>query len=170
MEAMVETGVFGRAREGGHILALHEGTFTSHDPTECWGFGIPGSPEVEGAGCLNFRYRFLYHLMKQRGEVVPLVVSEWYCGDEKSASTETLVDAVKWYDDEASKDYYFWATCPFTLGPTSQWTHTDYERVYEGGLVDYMIAIKDRQNAAPPAPPEAESLLRRLLRRWGAGS
>jgi hypothetical protein len=81
---------------------------------------------------------------------VPLVVSEWYCGDEQSASTPTLVDALKWYDGEASKDYYFWATCPFTLGPTSQWTHTDYERVYEGGLVDHMIEVKDRQNAAPP--------------------
>jgi hypothetical protein len=165
MQAMVETGVFARAREGGHILALHEGTFTTHDPTECWGWFGDGFPEVEGAGCLNFRYRFLYHLMKQRGEVVPLVVSEWYCGDEKSASTETLVDAVKWYEAEASKDYFFWATCPFTLGPTSAWQHTDYERVYEGGLVDYMIEVRDRQNATPPAPPETDSLLPRLRRR-----
>jgi hypothetical protein len=159
MEAMVATGVFSHARRGEHILAIHEGTFSTHDPTECWGFGIPGSPEVEGAGCLNFRYRYLYHLLKQRGEVVPLVVSEWYCGDEQSASTQTLVDALKWYDGEASKDYYFWATCPFTLGPTSGWRHTDYERVYEGGLVDYMIQVKDRENATPSGPSGADSLL-----------
>jgi hypothetical protein len=158
MQAMVATGVFSQARQGGHILALHEGTFSSHDPTECWGWTIPGSPVVGGAGCLNFRYRYLYHLLKQRGEVVPLVVSEWYCGDEKSASTETLVNALKWYDGEASKDYYFWATCPFTLGPTSGWKHTDYQRVYEGGLVDYMIEIKDRENATPPGPSQAGGL------------
>jgi hypothetical protein len=84
-------------------------------------------------------------------------VSEWYCGDEQSASTETLVDALKWYDGEASKDYFFWATCPFTLGPTSGWRHTDYERVYEHGLVDYMIEVQDRQNATPPEKePEPE--------------
>ena len=153
MQAMVETGVFSRARQGGHILALHEGTFDSHDPRQYWGSKIPPAddvPDVEGAGALNFRYRYLYHLLKQRGEVVPLVVSEWYCGDEQSASIQTLVDALKWYDGEASKDYYFWATCPFTLGPSSGWGHTDYERVYEGGLVDYMIGIKHRQNAGLP--------------------
>lgn len=165
MEAMVETGVFDRAREGGHILALHEGTFVTHDPQEGWGQTIPGSPEVEGAGALNFRYRYLYHLLKRRGEVVPLVVSEWYCGDEESASTETLVDALKWYDGEASEDYYFWAASPFTLGPTSGWGHTDYERVYEGGLVDYMIEIKDRQNAAPLGQSSVDSLPSGLLRR-----
>jgi hypothetical protein len=158
MEAMVESSVFARAREGGHILALHEGTFATHDPQEGWGSTIPGSPRVPGAGALNFRYRYLYHLLEGRGEVVPLVVSEWYCGDEQSASTETLVDAVKWYDEEASQDYFFWATCPFTLGPTSAWQHTDYERVYEGGLVDYMIQVKDRQNGAPPIQPGSDSL------------
>jgi hypothetical protein len=148
MEAMVGTGVFGRAREGGHILALHEGTFDTHDPKSYWGDTIPGSPEVEGAGPYNFRYRYLYHLLEQRDECVPLVVSEWYCGDERSASTQTLVDAVTWYDNEASKDYYVWGVCPFTLGPTGQWTHTDYERVYPG-LVGHMVAVKDRQNALP---------------------
>jgi hypothetical protein len=165
MQAMAETGVFARAREGGHILALHEGTFSSHDPRECWGWFGDGFPEVEGAGCLNFRYRFLYHLLKERGEVVPLVVSEWYCGDEQFASTETLVDALKWYDGEASEDYYFWATCPFTLGPTSGWQHSDYERVYEGGLVDYMIEVKDRQNVAPPVQSGTDGLPSGLRRR-----
>jgi len=157
LEALVETGVFRMAKAGGHIMALHEGTLTSNDPVSGWG-PIQGWPVVDGAGFLNFRYRYLYHLLKQRNEVIPLVVSEWYCGDEQAASTQTLVDGVKWYDGEASKDYYFWAVCPFTLGPTSQWVHTDYERVYEGGLVDYMIAIKERQNAVPPVQSGAASL------------
>jgi hypothetical protein len=152
MVAMVETGVFARARAGGHILALHEGTFTTHDPTQYWGDKIPPSeevPDVDGAGALNFRYRYLYHLLKASNQVVPLVVSEWYCGDEQSASTETLVDALTWYDEELSEDYFVWGVCPFTLGPTGQWSHTDYERVYPGA-VDHMIQIADRQNARPP--------------------
>lgn len=161
MEAMVETGVFARAKEGGHILALHEGTFVSHDPTTGWGGSIPGAPHVEGAGSLNFRYRYLYHLLEQRDEVIPLVVSEWYCGDEASAETETIIDALRWYDDEASKDYYFWATCPFTLGPTPQWEHTDYERFYPG-LVQHMIAIRDRENAVPGVRAWWRMLLRGL--------
>ncbi len=161
MKAMVETGVFARAKEGGHIMALHEGTFDTHDPTSGWGQTIPGSPEVEGAGNMNFRYRYLYHLLKKRDQVIPLVVSEWYCGDEASASTQTLVYAVTWYDGEASKDHYFWATCPFTLGPTGQWWHTDYERVYPG-LVEYMIEIRDRENGLSPGASLWESLLRRL--------
>ena len=161
MEAMVETGVFARAKEGGHILALHEGTFTTHDPRDGWGGSIPGAPDVEGAGSLNFRYRYLYHLLEQRDEVVPLVVSEWYCGDEASAATGTIIDALRWYDDEASKDYYFWATCPFTLGPTPQWEHTDYERFYPG-LVEYVITFRDRENAVPQARAWWRMMLRRL--------
>ena len=152
MEAMVATGVFGKAREGGHILALHEGTFDTHDPQAGWGDTIPGSPEVEGAGAFNFRYRYLYHLLKERDEVVPLIVSAWCCGDEEAASAQTLVDALAWYDSEASEDYFFWATCPFTLGPTEAWTGSDYEEAYPG-LVQHMVAVKDRQNALAPAPP-----------------
>lgn len=152
MEAMVETGAFAHARAGGHILTVHEGTFATHDPQYGWGSSIGGDhPVVDGAGSLNFRYRYLYHLLEQRDEVIPLVVSEWYCGDEESATVETLINALKWYDSEASKDYYFWAALPFTLGPTSQWEHTNYRRVYEGGLIDYIIGIEDRENAPLPA-------------------
>jgi hypothetical protein len=164
MKAMVGAGAFARAKEGGHILALHEGTFATNDPREGWGQTIPGAPQVDGAGNLNFRYRYLYHLLKKRDQVIPLVVSEWYCGDEASASTQTLVNAVKWYESEASEDYYFWATLPFTLGPTGQWWHTDYERVYPD-LVDYMIEIRDRENGVISESSLWERLLRRLVGR-----
>lgn len=149
MKALVETGVFGRAKKGGHILALHEGTFGTHDPKYLWGDTIPGSPEVEGAGAMNFRYRYLYHLLKERDEAIPLVVSEWYCGDEQSATTKALYEALKWCDMESSKDYYFWGRLPFTLGPSGQWTHSDYERVYSS-ICDYNVAVAERQNATPP--------------------
>lgn len=156
MEAIVETGVFARARAGGHILAVHEGTFVTHDPKAGWGSTIPGSPVVPGAGALNFRYRYLYYLLEQRGETVPLVVTEWYCGDEHPDYTEAVVDALKWYNEEASEDYFFWAACPFTLGTSLGWQHTDYGHVYEGGLLDYLVEIKDRQNRLPPGYGEGE--------------
>jgi len=154
MDAMAQTGVFERAKIDGHILALHEGTFTTHDPKQYWGDTIPNSPVVEGAGSLNFRYRYLYDLMKERDAIIPLVVSEWYCGDEQSASTETIIDAVAWYDSEMAKDYYAWGFCPFTLGPSPGWTHTDYERFYEGGLIDRIVALKNRENALPDSSYE----------------
>jgi hypothetical protein len=154
MEAMVESGVFARAREGGHVLALHEGTFgLDQDPQYLWGETIPGSPEVEGAGALNFRYRYLYHLLEQHEQVVPLVISEWYAGNEAATPMTHLVDAAEWYDSEASQDYYHWGFCPFTLGPTPGWEHTDWEFAYPA-LIDHMILIRDQQNALPPQEPE----------------
>lgn len=153
MKAMAATGVFRRARQGGHILSLHEGTFDTHDPKKCYGDAIPGAPQVDGAGCLNFRYRYLYDILERRGEVIPLLISEWYCGDEASASTETLVEAARWYESEMAKDYYALGFCPFTLGPSQGWGHTDWERAYPG-LCDYAISVKDRANGMPPAEPE----------------
>lgn len=158
MKAMIETGMFERAKAGGHILALHEGVFEGSNPKQYWGDRIPGAPEVEGAGALNFRYRYLYSMLKQRQEVIPLVVSEWYCGDEQSIDTQKLREAVLWYSEEAGKDYYMWAFCPFTLGPTSQWNHTDYERVYAPYLVEDMIGRKDWANAPPPGGGEEEPM------------
>ncbi len=97
MVAMVETGVFGRAREGGHILTLHEGIFGNDPVDQWWGDLIPGGPPVEGAGPLCFRYRYLYHLLQQRGEVVPLVVSEFYAGGgrEGEITPEEVVERMR---------------------------------------------------------------------------
>jgi hypothetical protein len=157
MEAMADSGVFSIAREGGHVLALHEGIFSPHDPVDLWwGDPIPGAPEVEGAGALCFRYRYLYHLLQQRREVVPLIVSEWCGYDQSPLSPEEVRDRVHWYDHLAREDYWVWAFCPFTLGPVPPWISHDYEFAYPT-LVDYMISIKDEPNALPEAaPPEPE--------------
>ncbi len=54
-----------------------------------------------------------------RGEVIPLVVSEFYPvragGPYTGFSAEEVARRVAWYDAEASKDYYHWAFCPFTI-------------------------------------------------------
>jgi len=152
MQAMVESGVFAVAREGGHILALHEGLHSANDPIDKWhGDKIPGSPIVEGAGPLCFRYRYLYHLLQQRGEVVPLVVSEWCGYDQRELSVSEIVQRVAWYDRLARENYYVWAFCPFTLGPTKDWKTHDYEKAYPA-LVDYMLGIKNDPNALPTEP------------------
>jgi hypothetical protein len=160
-QAMVETGVFGRAKQGGHILALHEGVFSPYDPVDTWwGDDIPGVPdglgEEIGAGALCFRYRYLYHLLQERNEVIPLVVSEWCGYDQGPLTPDDVLQRVEWYDTKMREDYWAWGFCPFTLGPTSGWTSHDYEFAYQT-IVDYMISIKDEQNGLPtedPAPPE----------------
>ncbi|HHS98493.1 MAG TPA: hypothetical protein ENK08_11495 [Chloroflexi bacterium] len=156
MVAVAETGVFARARRGGHILAVHEGVFWPSQPIDLWwGEGIPGAPEVEGAGALHFRYRYLYHLLHQRREVVPLVISEWYGGRyaQHGATPLDVVEQVRWCDEKYRQDYYVLGFCPFTLGPTEEWVGQDYEFAYPA-LVDYILSLKDEPNAPPPEPAE----------------
>jgi len=149
MVAMVNTGVFGKARRGGHILCLHEGVFGNDPVDKWWGERIPGSPVVEGAGALCFRYRYLYHLLKGRNEVIPLVVSEIvYGGGYGVYATETIVERARWYDGEARKDYYVLGHLPFTVGPVGGWEQQDYSPAYPE-LMRYMISVKDLPNGTP---------------------
>jgi hypothetical protein len=104
---------------------------------------IPGGPILDGAGALCFRYRFLYHLLKQRDEVVPLFVSEFYAGGGYDpANKADVVARMQWYDGHLGADTYVLGFGPFTLGPVPGWEQQDYEPFYEGedGLVAYMIA------------------------------
>lgn len=162
--AMVETGVFGRARQDGHILTLHEGVFknpetgTWTDPIDLWWPSlIPGSPYVPGAGALCFRYRYIYHQLQARNEVVPLVISELVYGGgyaQDGGSPADTVARAGWYDDQASQDYYLLAHLPFTLGPNAgeEWDDRDYEFAYPA-LIDYMESVRQRANAEPPTMP-----------------
>ena len=165
--AIVETGVFARAKAGGHILTVHEGVF-GDDPVDKWwnvhfvdadgnpttedtgvtapGGWIPGGPVLEGAGALCLRYRFLYHLLRERDEVVPLFVSEFYAGGGYDPVNKADVMArMQWYDGQLGADDYVLGFGPFTLGPVPDWKHQDYEPFYEGddGLVAYIIARAD---------------------------
>lgn len=177
MQALTTTGVFGRARAGGHILSLHEGVFRHPiqgwiDPIDLWWNGaIPANPEmseylhVDGAGPLCFRYRYLYQLLAARDEIVPLVVSEIVYGGgyaQDGGSEADTVARARWYDEQASLDYYLLGHLPFTLGSSSsdgdEWRRRDYEFAYPA-LVAYMAGVKDRPNALPlsPAPPPVDA-------------
>jgi len=161
MVAVAETGVFARARQGGHILTLHEGVFGNDPVDKWWGDPIPGAPQVDGAGALCFRYRYLYHLLQQRGEVVPLVVSEFYAGGgrEGEITPEEVVERMRWYDEKARADYWVWAFCPFTLGPVGDWLTHDYEFAYPA-LVQYALSLREAENALPPVEQPCRGLPR----------
>jgi hypothetical protein len=174
MVAIVETGVFARAKAGGHILALHEGVFGADPITKWWnthnvdengnpttqetgvtapGGWIPGGPVLEGAGALNMRYRFFYHLLQQRDEVVPLFVSEFYAGGSYDPSAKAdVIYRMVWYDTQIAADDYVLGFGPFTLGPVPGWEHQNYEPFYTGldGLVAYMAGGTERARAFVP--------------------
>ena len=160
MKEMVNSGVFGVARAGGHMMACHEGLHSADDPIDKWyGDKIPGSPVVDGAGALNFRYRYLYSLIPD-SQKIPLVVSEWCGYDQVHLSPQEILERITWYDTLGARDYWLWAFCPFTLGPTSQWTANDYQKAYPLA-VDYMIGTRNEENARPAEQPEPEPQLGR---------
>ena len=146
MEAIVATGVVARAKAVGHILAAHEGVF-GNDPIDRFFPGlIPGAPDIPNAGALCGRYCFLYHLLKQRDEVVPLFISEFYAGGGygDGADLNDIVQRMVWYDNLLRGDGYALGFAPFTLGPTSQWVNQNYEFAYPA-LVEYMIGVANSE-------------------------
>lgn len=171
MKAMAETGVFDHMAKGGHAISLHEGVLSSHDYTAGMGDLIPGAPAVpDGAGSLNFRFVYLYDLIQQYGDVPPLYVTEWYCGDEQSAPEGLVPEALAWYEDLASRFYYFISVMPFTLGTApGMWDHTDYDPFYPA-ITDHALTLKDRPNALPPTTPTLPSYPATIVltpRQWG---
>jgi hypothetical protein len=155
MVAIAETGVFGRALQGGHIVTLHEGVFGDVPIDHLWGDPIPGAPHVEGAGPLCFRYRYLYHVLEQRDEVVPLVVSEFVFGagySQDGVSSTEIASRRKWYDNRVRQDHYVWAFLPFTVGSyEGTWEHADYAYAYPE-MIERSVQIRDRPNAVPLPP------------------
>jgi len=61
---IIGTGIFARAKEGGHILSLHEGTMGQ----DFFGEGV--------IPWLCHRYRFIYELLKE-DEKIPLAITEF---------------------------------------------------------------------------------------------
>ncbi len=155
MVEICNTNVFQVANAGGHILALHEGVFGDQPINQDWGDLIPGSPVVPGAGALCFRYRYLYHLLAQRDEVIPLVVSEFRThGNTHPKSTAEIVERMAWYDERARADAHFLGFTPFTLGARDQWFPShDYGRDYPA-LTEYAVSVEDVPPVVdPPTPP-----------------
>jgi hypothetical protein len=135
MTAIVDTGVFARAKAGGHILALHEGVYGDVPITQWYGpeHTIPGAPSIPDTGSLTGRYRYWYYLLQQRDQVIPLFISEFYAGGgyADSARVNDVKKRFEWYDRQLQRDDYVLGFAPFTLGPTSQWVDQDYAFFYQ---------------------------------------
>ena len=157
MEAMVQTGVFERMQAGGHIISLHEGALPVAGysmetmPVDLW-WGpehtIPGAPAVPGSGALSCRYRYLLHLIRQRGLYVPVLISEFYAGGGyDGADPEKIIKRMAWYDEQVRLDPEVIGVTPFTFGGKGVgWDAQDYDFMLPR-LFQYTLEQKDRQNA-----------------------
>ncbi len=124
--AIVETGIFARARQGGHILALHEYGWPRADAG--WGAGLAGQKVTDpDRGILMGRYRHLYRdFLIPRDEVIPLAITECgldstVVGQPMSALPADFLEQMKWYDDVLTADEYVLGGALFTLGGDEGW-------------------------------------------------
>jgi hypothetical protein len=153
-EAIVETGIFARAKEGGHALALHEYGWPTMDVR--WGEPTEDLPPYEDRGVLTGRYRYLYRdFLIPRDEVIPLVITEsgfdpslvdYEWGDWKPRYVENMI----WYDTKLREDDYVTGAAMFTIGPIGMWRDWDYEELLWPGhpyggqnFLDYIVSLKD---------------------------
>jgi hypothetical protein len=146
-QAVVETGVFQRAKDGGHILALHEYNWPNID--RFWGEPLPSRPVYPQRGVLTGRYRHLYEdFLIPQDQVIPLAVTE--AGYDPSVFgqgwdshwLDRYVTEMAWYDDKLRTDDYVIGCALFTLGGVGIWQDWEYEEVIDE-LGDYIISLKD---------------------------
>jgi len=153
-EAIVETGVLARAKEGGHVLALHEYGWPTTDTR--WGEATEDLPPYEDRGVLTGRYRYLYRdFLIPRDEVIPLAITEsgyepmiageYEWGDWKPRYVGDMI----WYDTKLREDDYVIGAAMFTLGGYGAWKSHDYEELlwpgnpYGSNFLDYIVSLKD---------------------------
>jgi hypothetical protein len=149
-ETMDEEGntLFRLMKTGGHILDVHEGVF--RDQPIDFGFGdiIPGAPFVAGAGSTNFRHRYLYQILEQRDEVVPLIISEFYGGGRYSDSPAEQLKRFAWYDTRARAEWYLIGFSGFTIDPDGAWLDADYTSAYMSAeFLNYQLSQRGIPNA-----------------------
>ena len=154
-EAIVETGVFARAKEKGHILALHEYGWPTTDYR--WGEPTEDQPPYEDRGVLTGRYRYLYRdFLIPRDEVVSLAITESgldpLLGGPSGEGPwrERYVENMIWYDTKLREDDYVIGATMFTIGSFGSWEDYDYEELLWPGhpyggqnFLDYIVSLKD---------------------------
>ncbi len=184
LEAIVATGVFAHAKAAGHILTCHEKPVSDQDPIAQWyGHPIPAHQSQKRwvqvredglfffdfdpakserprfwdagiAGPLMFRYRFLYELLRQRDEVVPLVVTQANYGGGYTDAFDTAQRA-EWYDVRAANDFYLLGHLPHVHQASRSSTLSDYSYAYPS-FIQYVVRVRDRVNAHQPDSTDIE--------------
>lgn len=150
MVELAATGLFGLMKQGGHWLDEHEGVFVDQPVTYGYGDLIPRAPVVFGAGSTNFRHRYLYHILEQRNEVIPLVISEFYAGGGYTNFPDIMA-RYEWYDKLARSEPYLLAFLGFTIDPDATWINSDYTQFYQSlELQQYWEKEKDIPNVEVP--------------------
>lgn len=158
IEAIVSTGVFARAKAGGHVLALHEYAY----PIDKWyGEPLPGRPTYPNRGPLSCRYRWWYEdFLKPRDEVVPLYLTEINLStDSRKLTPEEWLRQIAWYDERLREDAYVAGAHLFTLGaPNTNWDNYKFNRMLPL-LTKHILDLKDvadplPEDHEPPQPPE----------------
>ncbi len=157
-EAIVETGVFARAKAGGHVLALHEYDWPVSD--QRWGEATEDVPPYQDRGVLNCRYRYLYRdFLIPRDEAIPLVITEagldpvlMFAGNPNLPQPwqERYVEEMIWVDTKWREDDYVIGAAMFSLGTFDQWEDYDYEELLwpnnpygPNNFLDYIVSLKD---------------------------
>jgi hypothetical protein len=136
-EAIADTGVFARAKAGGHILSLHE--YGGPLLSDRWGEALPQEPGQDpndptlphypDRGVLGGRYRHLYRdILIPRNEVIPLAITEANLAIEDPEERAIyFLDDIAWYDDRLREDDYVLGMAIYTLGGgIAGWDHFDY--------------------------------------------
>lgn len=153
MVELCNTGLFGLMKSGGHVYDCHEGVYENEAVDKGWPGGIPRAPYVFGAGVYNFRHRYLYHLLEQRGEVVPLIISEFYGGGHypPALSYAETLERFVWYDRIARTEPYLLGFLGFTIDPDATWIHQDYSGFYDSEEVERYWGVEhDLPNVEVP--------------------
>jgi len=154
-EAIVETGIFARAKEGGHILSLHEYNWPVANYR--WGEPTEDQPPYEDRGVLTGRYRYLYRdFLIPRDEVIPLAITEsgldpvlQQPGQPDNHWQERYVEEMIWWDTKLREDDYVIGAALFTIGAIDPWKDYDYEELlwpdnpYGSNFLDYIVSLKD---------------------------
>ncbi|MDY6875613.1 MAG: hypothetical protein SWK90_05340 [Chloroflexota bacterium] len=146
-EAIVETGIFARAKERGHVLALHEYNWPVTNYR--WGEPTEDLPAYEDRGVLTGRYRYLYRdFLIPRDEVIPLVITESgldpLLGGPPGEGPwqERYVEEMIWYDTKLREDDYVIGAAMFAIGTVVPWIGYDYEDLLPD-FHDYIVSLKD---------------------------
>ena len=153
--AVVETGLFAKAKAGGHALALHEYAWPID---QSWGEPLPGLSAYPNRGPFSCRYRWWYEdFLKPRDEVVPLLITEFNLALGQAGlaqvDAETWLQALRWYDARLREDYYVLGAHLFTMTEVPAWEEYDYWERFGTHLVTYLNAERDKPNALPDDAP-----------------
>jgi hypothetical protein len=127
-EAMVDTGVFNIAAEGGHAISLHE-------------YG----DALDGPGSIICRYRWLYeHIILPRKLDIPLFITEYNVASEDLGGD--LLAQWAAYDALVASDPYVAGVHLYSLGMAGKSEYPPRVVAHLAQFVDYAIAQRDRVN------------------------